>query len=317
MIRHCVLPAVTVLVLLPSVLCAMDTIAVLPFDAVGVDWESAQTAYMLLCQEIRTFGKYEVTPEDMVRSAAGLEECQDAVCAGAIGRKVGSEFVVYGSLNRLGDKIIVSYNLLDVAKDRTVLADVVTSLTVEDLDTVMKRVASSIVNKKPAEDVAEVGAITAQETTTPVRRKALMTSGIGFGYLYPQDGYDGDQAFALDFLSHYETKNFDVTALFGIRKWITLNIGASYLLTRTDFCPYVGGGFGFHWVDVAGESDDDDERADGFEAIGRVGLMAFRTYNFRVMLNLDYCFTFNSYDSQAVVFTIGLMRADTKLFGLF
>jgi TolB-like protein len=316
MIRHCILLAIMVLVLLPSVLCAMDAIAVLPFDAVGVDRESGETAYMLLCQEIRKSGKYEVVPEDMVRSAVGLGECQDAVCAGAIGRKVGAKFAVYGSLNRLGGKIIVSYNLLDVTEDKTVLADAVTSLTVEDLDTVMKRVASSVVNKKPADEVAEVGSITAGEAELPARRKALMTSGIAFGYLYPQNGYEGDEIFALDFLSHYEGKDFDATALFGIRKGVALNIGVVYLFKRTDFCPYLGGGLGFHWVaheDVL----DTDKRADGFEGLARCGLMLFRTYNFRIMVNLDYCYTFNDYDDQALVLTLGITRAGKKLFGIF
>jgi TolB-like protein len=316
MMRRYLLPAGLVLILLPSVLCAMDAIVVLPFEAVGVDLESAETAHMLLCQEIRKSGKYEVIPEDLVTSTMGFEECYDAVCAVAIGKKLESQFVTYGSLNRLGGKVMISYNLLNVAQDKTVVADVVSSLTVEDLDTVMKRVALSIVNRKPAEDVAEIGTITAQESVTPVRRQALMTSGINFGYLYPQNGYEGKEIFALDFVSHYEGKDFDATALFGIRKGVALNIGVAYLLTRTDLCPYVGGGLGFHWV-AHDDILDPDKRADGFEALARCGLMIFRTYNFRIMVNLDYCFTFNDYDDQALVLTLGIIRANTKIFGLF
>jgi TolB-like protein len=298
------------------VLSAKDAIAVLPLETVGVDVESAETAYMLLSQEIRKAGKYDVIPEGLVRSAMGFDGCQDPVCAVAIGKKLESQFVAYGSLNRLGSKIIVNYSLLNVADDEVVVADVVTSLTVEDLDTVMKRVASSIVNQKPADEAAEVGTITAQESMTPATRKALVTSGIGFGYLYPQKGYEGKEIFALDFVSHYEGKDFNVTALFGVRKGVALNIGMSYLFTRTDFCPYLGGGFGFHWV-AHDDIFDPDNRADGFEALARCGLMAFRTYNFRVLINLDYSYTFNDYDDQALVLTIGLMRANTKLFGLF
>ena len=316
MIRRCLLLVVLVPVLLPSLLSAMDAIGVLPLEAVGVDMESAETAYMLLCQEIRKSGKYEVIPEDLVRSTMDFEECQDPVCAVAIGKKLESQFVVYGSLNRLGSKIIINYNLLNVTEDKVVVADVMTSLTVEDLDTVMKRVASSIVNQKPAEKVAEVGTITAQESLTPIRRMALMTSGIGFGYLYPQNGYEGDETFALDFLSHYEAKDFNVTALFGIRKGIALNIGMSYLFTRTDLCPYLGGGLGFHWI-AHDDGLNTEDRADGFEALARCGLMVLRTYNFRVLINLDYCFTFNDYDDQALVFTIGIMRTKTTVFGLF
>jgi hypothetical protein len=278
--------------------------------------ESAETAYMLLCKEIGKSGEYEVLPEDLVRSALGFERCLDPVCAVAIGKKLETQLVAYASLNRLGDKIIIDYSLVDVAADEVVVTDVVTSLTVEDLDTALKRVASSIVSRTPAEQAVEVGTITAEEARTPVRRKALMTSGIGFGYLYPQEGYESEEVFCLDFLSHYETKDMNVTALFGIREGVALNIGLSYLFTRTDMCPYLGGGFGFHWI-AHDEDGEDDKRGDGFEALARCGFMAFRTYNFRIMVNLDYTFTFNDYDDQALVFTIGIMRTDTSLFGLF
>ncbi len=316
MMRGCLLSAVLVLLMLPSALLAKDAIAVLPLETVGVDLESAETAYMLLSQEIRKTDKYDVIPEDLVRDAMDFGGCQDPVCAVAIGKKLESQFVVYGSLNRLGSKIIVNYSLLNVADDEVVLVDVVTSLTIEDLDTVMKRVASSIVNQKPADETAEVGAITAQETVTPASRKAITTSGIGFGYLYPQKGYEGKEIFALDFVSRYEGKDFNVTALFGIRKGVAFNIGMEYLFSRTDFCPYLGGGLGFHWV-AHDDFLDFDDRADGFEALARCGLMGFRTFNFRVLVNLDYTYTFNEYDDQALVLTIGIMRVNTKLFGLF
>ncbi|MFH1313738.1 MAG: hypothetical protein ABIJ00_11010 [Candidatus Eisenbacteria bacterium] len=314
--RRCLLLAGLVLLILPSALAAKDAIAVLPLETVGVDVESAETAYMLLLQEITKAGKYDVIPEDLVRNTMGFDACQDPVCALAIGKKLDSQLVAYGSLNRLGSKILVNYSLLNVAEDEVVVADVMTSLTVEDLDTVMKRVASSIVNQKPAEKAVEVGTITAQESMTPASRQALVTSGIAFGYLYPQNGYESREIFAMDFVSHYEGKDFNVTALFGVRKGVALNIGMSYLFTRTDLCPYLGGGFGFHWV-AHEDVFDSDKRADGFEALARCGLMGFRTYNFRVMINLDYSFTFNDYDDQALVFTIGIMRANTKLFGLF
>jgi TolB-like protein len=304
------------LVLVPCVIHAMDTVAVLPLESVGVDMESAETAYLLLCQEIRKSGKLEVIPEDLVRKEMAFETCQDHICATAMGKKLEVDLVVYGSLNRLGSKIMVNYNLVDVGDEEVLVSDIMSSVTVEDLDTVMKRVATSIVNREPAAESAEIGTITEQESVAPVRREAIMTSGISFGYLYPQSGYDDDEIFALDFLSLYEGKDFAVTGLFGIRKGLALNIGVSYLATRSDLCPYLGGGFGFHWVHHDDDEEDGDGRAHGFEAIARCGIMAFRTYNFRVLINLDYCFTFNDYDDRAVVFTIGIMRAKTRLFGI-
>jgi hypothetical protein len=115
----------------------------------------------------------------------------------------------------------------------------------------------------------------------------------------------------------YETPNYAVNGLFGIRKGITLNIGGSFLFSRKDLCPYIGAGFGFHWVSHDEDDGEEDTRGDGFELIASTGIMAFRTYNFRVLLNLDYTIAFNDFDDQAVVFTLGIQRIDKKFFGIF
>jgi hypothetical protein len=103
-----------------------------------------------------------------------------------------------------------------------------------------------------------------------------------------------------------------VGAQFALRKGIALNIYTSYLITKTDFCPYVGGAFGFHWVahddDENDEKSNDELKSDGLEFIINTGIRAFRTYNFQVLLNFDYAFTLNDYDDEAIIFTIGLMH---------
>jgi len=54
--------------------------------------------------------------------------------------------------------------------------------------------------------------------------------------------------------------------------------------------------------------DSDKKRGDGLELIASTGIKAFRTYNFQVLLNLDYSYTFNDFDDRSLVFTIGLLR---------
>lgn len=280
---------------------------VLPFTSLGIDYVSTQTAELLLRQEIGKLDTVEMVSESETRRVAGDTPCTDVACAVEIGEQLGADKVVFCSLSRLGEKIVVQFALADVATKQALVRDNTTSETVEDLETVMKRVAMSIVDQSPIEQTAEVGAIMEKETEVPRRRSALGINGISIGYLYPQQGYDDiDRSFTIDYRRGYEMERIAVGAQFAIRWGFAFNIYSSYLITKTDFCPYIGGAFGFHWV--AHDDDDDERKDDGFEFVINTGIRAFRTYNFQVLLNLDYAITFNDYDDEAIVFTIGLLH---------
>ncbi len=298
---------------------AQELIAVLPFTSIGVDEVSVETAYSLLRQEIARLGQYEPVPGSQVSRMLGPEPCTDVLCAAEIGRRVNADMAVFGSMNRLGEKVIVQYTVVDVASEKAVLADHITALSVEDLETVMKRVAMSITSRKPITETVEVGRVTQTESLRPRRRLTTYSSGVKFGYLYPVKGYDDHRVFVFDIQTLYETENFMVSGLFGIREGVVLNIGAYLLTTKTDFCPYLGGGLGFHWVShgLISATEDEDKRGDGFEAMLSGGIMALRTYNIRLLLNMDYTITFNDYSDQGVVFTIGLMSSGSGFLDIF
>ena len=294
-----------------------ETMAVLPFSSPGLDRDSARTTYFLLTQEITKLEKYVLIGEERIFDVMESPTCAGIVCALEAGRMLDADKVVYGSMNKLGDKVIFQYTLVDVAGEHIIFTDNMTALEIEEFDTITKRVASQIVNLTPAKDSVEIGLVTKREMEQPEMRTAIPSGGISFGYLYPTAGYDAsEKIFALDFRSMYETQNFAVHGIFGIRDGIVLNIGANYLFSRKDLCPYLGGAFGFHWVSHDWD-DPEERRSDGFEVIASTGIMAFRTYNFRVMMNLDYSITFNDYDDQAIVLTLGIQRIDKKFFGLF
>jgi hypothetical protein len=183
-------------------------------------------------------------------------------------------------------------------------------MQLEDMDVVMKRVASSIVTGQAINQTAKVDNIMEAETATPRRRAARKYWGINFGYLYPTQGYDDeDKSFTLDLRIGYEINQVTVGTHFAARKGFATNVYSSYLFTKTDVCPYLGGAFGFHWVSHEDFLNyDNNKSGDGFEVTANGGLRIFRTYNFQVLLNLDYIITFNDYNDKAVVFTIGLLR---------
>ncbi len=296
-------------------------LGVLPFATLGIDEASALTAQALFRQELDKSGRYELMPANEIQEKAGDRFCSEAACGYALGRSLNADQVLLCSLNRLGEKVIVQYLLLDVAGTRILLNDNTTANSVEDLETVMKRMALSVITLKPLQETAQVGLITKKETLEPRRRSARKYMGLSFGYLYPQKGYDeSSRSFAMDLRTGYEIDQVSLGSQLAIQKGFAWNIYASYLMTRTDVCPYIGGAFGFHWVsheshgtmftDANGYSyyREDGRKGDGFEFRAHSGLRLFRTYNFQILLNLDYAITLNDFDDRAVIFTIGLLR---------
>ena len=287
-------------------------IAILPFNAVGVDPVFVQSTETILRLELKRLGDVDVIPEKQTFQALPEEICVDADCALKIGKELSASHVLICNLSALGEKIIVYFSIVDVDSARIVLNDQTTASNIEDLDTVMKRIAMSILTNEPIEKNAEVGAITQNETKIPFRRGSRKFIGFSFGYLYPQNGYDNSQrSFCMDFRTGYEMNNFTVGMLLAARKGFAMNVFSSYLFSKKDICPYAGGAFGFHWVSHKDYYDgdyNDNKKNDGFELTVNGGVRIFRTYNFQIITNLAYSYTFNDYDDRALIFTIGLLH---------
>ncbi|MBN1949532.1 MAG: hypothetical protein JW784_07290, partial [Candidatus Cloacimonetes bacterium] len=248
--------SVIIIMMMISSMISARRIAILPLSSLGIDSVTVRTADLLLYQEFGKQNETEVISRQQVQEAVGNTVCLEVECAVNIGKKTGAEEVISCSLNRLGRSIIVQYMSVDVNTESILIADNVTSVTVEDLESVMKRVCLSIMRRKPIDNTAEVGAIISDDNKSVRRRQAHPYAGFTFGYLYPQEGYDGkDRVFTVDFRSGFEMEKVAVGAQLAIRKGFAANISVSYLLTKTDLCPYVGGAFGFHWVN---HNDDDN-----------------------------------------------------------
>lgn len=285
------------------------TIALLPFHSMGIDEISIQTAESILKNDIQKLSSMNIISHDEVIEALNNESCTEVICAVAIGKKVNADLVLISNLSKLGEKIIIQYNLIDVSKGQSIILDNTASNTIEDLEVVMQRIAMSIVEQKPLAQTVEVGAIMEKEGDIPKRRSARRFWGLSFGYLYPQQGYDEDydRSFTIDFRSGYEVKNIAVGLQLAARHGFATNIYTSYLFTKKDLCPYVGGALGFHWV-VHDDWYDSSKQTDGLEFIANAGVRAFRTYNFQIILNIDYAVTFNDFDDRALIITIGLLK---------
>lgn len=298
---------------------ADNSLAVLPFQSIGINDNDMLVAHSILRVEINKQSSFSLISEKETAAALAGEICADKDCAVEIGSKLKASAVLGGKLAALGEKIIVQYFLVDVALEKELLIDQLTVTDVEELEVVMKRIAISVSDLKSFKESAEVGAITQAESAEPLRRTSNKNFGLSFGYLYPQNGYDDvEKSFVLDVRFDYEMEEIAVGMLLGVHRGFTSNIYGSYLFSKSDICPYIGGGFGFHWVlhdsyfryNYGMDNNiysSDKLHGDGFELVLNGGVRLFHTYNFQIIINLEYSFTFNDYDDRALILTIGLL----------
>lgn len=299
---------------------AQDTtsnrIVVLPFISNGIDPFSVQTSESILRMELSKHSNTGIVSEKKTLAVIGNEGCTDEECAKLIGQKLNSTEVLLCKLSPLGEKIIVQYILVETATGKNILSESATAVSLEDLDAVMKRIAISVANQTPFKSNQEVGNIVKQETIVPLSQVARFNFGVGFGYLFPSKGYDDDKkSFTLNIYLDYEIQDYAVGMMAGARDGFAINLYGNYLFSRTDFCPYIGGTLGFHWVahdevlliDPYYENGGTDKDADGIEIGANAGIRLLHTYNIQIFLNVEYIVTFNDYKDKAIVFTIGIL----------
>ena len=283
-------------------------LAVFDLEPIGVDPATVQATAQLLRNDLAGTGRYSVVDEGEMRRILGQSAmCYDSQCAAENGRRLGVQKALVGSLSRLGEKIIVELRLVDVATGGVEYSDRMASTTVEDLDTVISRMAQSVASGKPVEKTAEVGLIVQEEAKEPLRRKNFFSVGGKIGYLFPTGDSWGqaDRLLCLDWVTRYETNDFFVESLIGYRYQLNEDNGAFdvpiefsifYVPSRSDFSPYFGGGLGIHWIgakrwDENGDHDDDEDERwtnNGLALNVGGGLMGFRTYDFRFVVDLRY-----------------------------
>ncbi len=288
-------------------------LVVLPIISNGLNQTDVYTSESILRMELGKQSNINLISERKTLDELNNSVCDDEDCAKQVGSKLGADQVLLCKLNPLGEKIIVQYTLVEVSSGKNLLSEITTALSVEDLEPVMKRVALSVSRVSPFNANQEVGTIVGKESIESLRRASRYNFGIGFGYLYPNTGYDkeagkNNRSFTVNGYFDYELQeDYAVGLMVGVRKGFAMNIYGNYLFSKTDVCPYVGGALGFHWVTHDDFLYSDSKNGDGIELGLEAGLRIFHTYNFQLFIKGEYILTFNDYNDRAFVFTIGIL----------
>ena len=293
---------------------------VLPFRSVGVNDTTLLVSRDLLLGELQGMGLALVgANSNGALLPSGADACDNALCASTLGRDHGATQVVYGSLSKLGAKVIVRLNVTRVDETMPFYRDQLTATSVEDLDALMRRFAEGIVQGRPNSDRASVESVTQAETITPPRRATRTGFWLRAGFLFPTGNSFGgaDQLTNIHGVYRYEVKNFQVetTTLFGLSwgdgnvDWTLLDLSASRLFGSKDVTTFLGAGFGVHSVTVARDQIYSYGGPYPYSYVSRVrqtetaptvdltaGLIALRTYDFQAILEVRFHYVLANFD---------------------
>jgi hypothetical protein len=299
-------------------------IGVLHFKATGVSSVTAQIVTDLLSSELVNYGYTVSSPDAMDAVVGEVIECYEPVCAAEAGFKAKVEQVVYGSVSKLGEKHIVQASVVNVSTQEIIWSGSLSATTAEDLDMVAQRIAKSIAEGKKTGETVEVGTVTEEEEEEPMRRRVFYTTGIKAGALQPVGGYgESGTMFHLGALFWYETPHLVVEL--GLYSAFSGNLGdvggtateavapelsILYMLSKQDISPYLGGGVGFGILSLNPETGFDPEAAYGIAFNGGGGVVFFRTYDIRVLLDVRYRVNLSQVENfdgphQGVMFSVG------------
>lgn len=294
---------------------------VLPFRSVGVSDTTVAVARDLLAGDIEA-GGIPVTARPAWGGGipAAAEVCDEDACARKAAEEAGAAQVVYGTMSKLGEKVVVRAHLLRLADAMPFYTEQISATSVEDLDVVMRRIAEGIIAGRPNSDRASIDTVTREETKRPRRREGR--SGIGFraGMLWPSaDSYGGANRLTdLHLAWGFEGRNFmvETTTLMGLRwgdgsvDWTLLDLFVARMFGLGDVSTYAGGGLGVHALHIDrggngyytspqyGDSYSYSDGSDSGTALTAevgVGVVLLRTYSFRIIADARYHYTFEDF----------------------
>jgi hypothetical protein len=305
---------------------------IFPMALSGLDSANQNTINQLFIEDYGSFYKQPV------RVAPDSLRCGTRECAVAAGTTLGADEVVYGSARKLGEKWIVGVYRVSL-KDGKMLASVrLDSKSVEDFEFAMRRAAEALVKEKSIEDVASIDNVTENEMSEDQhrRREGFYAFGLKFGYLFPS-GSKSYQKIDRNYSPYSYSSTLDTTQYkqilitdwvnwFELPKDLVLDwdlhvgwgaeLGTHFsllkLFSRTDFAPYAGGGVGLDYVFPESYEDNANKRNSGFALNAKAGMLFFRTYSFRLMLDAGYKIVFNDDVDQGVTANLGIMWKKAK-----
>jgi len=256
-------------------------LVVFQLEPIGTEARISQVVTLLIKEAFARTQKYAlIDPPETVR-------CYRPAPACSVGRELGADKVLTGSLMQLGNKYTVSFQLSNVTDGRAELTDRISTTQVEEMDVVADRIVSAVVENRPIEKTVEVGKVVESEVPAFKTRQPHGFLTLRTGYVYRSYSPNSPhRALTLEGSVAYELKEIMTEALVGggiggDGGGLHFDLLVHKLFSKRDISPYLGGGIGVHWI----ASENGGESGDGLAVLLSGGIMAFRTYGFRILAN--------------------------------
>ena len=291
-------------VILLLVLCAaampQTKILLYDFEARGVDVSVIRTATQVMRDALNGTYKYLV-----VDPAPGTF-CYNVVAAADSAKNYGAAQALVGNIMTIGGKQWLTYQLVDAASATVLLADKLGLPPMDEFPVMSDRIAASIVERRPYSETVEPEKMTSAEVNPQFKHPRKPYAGVFLtaGYMFQMrqrpysqtNDYMSTNLVNLNLAVSFETQQMLTMLQLGLMRGIhsendlAFDVIGNYVMGKGDFAPFFGGGIGitrYSW-------DRGDN--DGLSLSAGLGMLALRTYYFRILTAVYGNYTFASND---------------------
>jgi TolB-like protein len=166
-----------------SLLCffninAQQTKVYLPLlETINLKKDFQYSSTRLLKNYIESANKYQVIMQDANDSSVNYNNQNASIIAKA--REIKAMYYIIGSLNRLGENVIVNINLFETETGKKVWFDQLKAMSPDDLDPILQRIGQNIGTENKATTADDIYSVTNQETQQLKQKESNNNFGIG------------------------------------------------------------------------------------------------------------------------------------------
>jgi hypothetical protein len=224
------------------------------FETINLKADFKVSTTKLLKGYMENTGKYQVVNQSANDTIVyNMDELETAKTAA---KDKGAQYLVMGTLNRLGEMVIVNIQMFDVNTGTKVWFDQLKALTPDDLDPILQRVGQNIGSEFKATTTDDIYSVTNQETQELKKKESNNSFGIGINGITLMGNQSSSSPLAGISLNwSFDARDY----IFDIKPFWTANkernlIGISLEMNKPFHSkgntPFLGGGVSFSRTDV-------------------------------------------------------------------
>jgi TolB-like protein len=224
------------------------------FETINLKADFKVSTTKLLKGYMENTGKYQVLNQSANDTMVyNMDEIETAKTAA---KDKNAQYLVMGTLNRLGEMVIVNIQMFDVNTGTKVWFDQLKALTPDDLDPILQRVGQNIGSEFKATTTDDIYSVTNQETQELKKKESNNSFGIGINGITLMGNQSSSSPLAGISLNwSFDARDY----IFDIKPFWTANkernlIGISLEMNKPFHSkgntPFLGGGVSFSRTDI-------------------------------------------------------------------